>query len=376
VDQTEGTGTTALVRREPGDEADGLRRLAEVVAATADLTTAIREINRLVAGPLGIRVQSCALANPQLRAASGAAAPTPAEAAAVDLWRASLRHGSPVEPMADPADAHRTLVPVVHRRRVHGAVRVVVDGAGLAAASLLPAIGVACGEVAWKASVRRELARNRRRLAIAVEQERTARDVQTSVHHRLALMGDRLAAHLAEAPDRVWRERMQELLLLTGEVDRDVRKSLNVLRTLPAQGDDLPASLRSIARKVMAESDLYVKLVVDGEPRRVSTGRAEALFHVAVEALVGAAFGARAANAVVVLSYGAAEVRLVVRDDGVGLSQRNLFQTSVSQGIRGLQDRLARVGGRLRLSALSPRGAVVEATVPIRRSSADAGAAS
>jgi signal transduction histidine kinase len=371
VDARDSLGTTALAQRGPGQEADGLRRLAEIVAGTADLTTALRDVNRLVA-PLGVKVASCSLVSTQLRAATGAPAPDAAQSAAVEQWRAARRHGAPVETLTETGDA---LVPVVHRRRVHGALKVVataaLDPADLEAAAtrerLLPAIGMACGEVAWKAGARRELARSRRRLAIAVEQERTARDVQASVHRRLAIMGDRLAAHLAEAPDRVWRERMQELLLLTGEVDRDVRQSLNVLRALPVQGGDLPTSLRAIAREVGAQTGMFVKVVVDGEPRRLSEARAEAVFHVAVEALLAAAMSARAVNAVMVLHYRRGEVELIVRDDGVGPTQRNLFATAASPGIRGLQDRLARVGGCLRLTALSPRGMAVEAVVPTRR---------
>jgi signal transduction histidine kinase len=343
-----------------------------VVAGTADLAAAIRDINRLVALPLGARLASCSLLSSQLRAATGALAPLPDEVAAIEGWRAALGDGAaPAEPVDNGVEA---LVPVIHRSRVHGAVRVDWTNTGHDTADLLlPAIGLALGEVVWKAGVRRELARNRRRLAIAVEQERTARDVQTSVHRRLAIMGDRLAAHLAAAPDRVWRERMQELLVLTGEVDRDVRQSLNVLRSLPAQSSDLPTSLRGLARELAAETELFVKVFVDGEPRRLSSARVEALFHVAVESLVAAAFASRAGNAVVVLEYRPGQVALEIRDDGVGLAQRNVFGTAGSKGLRGAQQRLTRVGGRLRLHGLRPRGVVIEAVIPTRRSGAESG---
>ena len=356
----------------PETEASSLRHLAEIVAGTADLAAALREVNRQVAHPHGVHVAACSLVNPQLRAATGAPAPSADELAAVAQWRASLRHGTTAEPLPDPAGVLTVFVPVVHRHRVHGVVRVEAEAADAHrwAEDLLPAIGLACGEVAWKAGVRRQLARNRRRLAIAVEQERTTRSVQDSVHRRLAVMGDRLAAHLAAAPDRVWRERLEELLLLTGEVDRDVRQWRNVLRTLPVQGDDLPTSLRAVAKEMAAETDLFVKVFIDGEPRRLSVARTDALFHVAVESLATAALEARAVNAVVVLEFRADSVRLVVRDDGVGLSQRNVFAKPASHGIRGAQQRLSHVGGTLRLHGQQPRGAEVEATIPTRRGAA------
>lgn len=372
MEHTDRTGATALAMPSAGGEADGLRRLAEVVAGTADLTAAIRDVNRLVAAPLGLRVSSCALVSSQLRAATGSPAPDGEQAEVIERWRTAHRHGVALEPVhttqtarSDAAGTRITLVPVVHRHRVHGAALMTGETAdALHSSPLLPAIGLAFGEVAWKASVRRELARNRRRLAIAVEQERAARDVQTSVHRRLAALGDRLVAHIADAPDRVWRERMEELLHLTGEVDREVRQSLNVLRTMPAQGDDLPASLRAIAREISAETELFVKVFVDGEPRRLSAARVEALFHVAVESLLAAALSARAENAVMILDYEPGEVSLVVRDDGVGLAHRNVFATTGRESIRGLQQRLQRVGGTLGLHSLQPRGLAVEARVP------------
>lgn len=368
LDKGDGRGATLVTGlRATSDEADGLRALAEVVAGAAELSTALREVNRLVALPLGFRLTTCSLVSSHLRAATGAPAPGADEAVAIESWRAAVRHGAPAAPI--PADDD-VLVPVIHRRRVHGAVRIQPQQGPIDADDpLLPAIGMAFGEVAWKAGVRRQLARSRRRLAIAVEQERTARDAQTSLHHRLSVLGDRLAATVADAPDRVWRMRMQELLLLTGEADREVRQSLNLLRSLPAQGDDLPAALKALAREVSATTDTYVKVDVAGDPRKLTTGRHEALFHVAVEALLAAAFSARALSAMVVLEYGPGEVRLTVRDDGVGLSHRQFFAApgAPGKGLRGAQERLSRVAGRLRLSGLRPRGAVVEATVPCGR---------
>jgi signal transduction histidine kinase len=372
LDKGEGSGAATLVSRlrARSDEAASLRALAEVVGGTAELSTAIRDVNRLVAIPLGFRLDCCSLVSTHLRAATGAPAPRDGEAGAIEQWRIAVRHGAPATPVRVENGGGKILVPVIHRRRVHGVLRVQAE-ADIVEDPLLPAIGMAFGEVAWKAGVRRQLARSRRRLAIAVEQERTARDAQASLHRRLSVLGDRLAATVADAPDRVWRMRMQELLLLTGEADREVRQSLNLLRSLPAQGDDLPAALKALAREVSASTETNVKVEVTGDPRKITSGRHEALFHVAVEALLAAALSARALSAVVLLEYDPRQVRLTVRDDGVGLAHRQFFTGAgaPSKGLRGAQERLSRVAGRMRLSGMRPRGAVVEATVPCGRQS-------
>ncbi|MDQ1443915.1 MAG: hypothetical protein QOI20_379 [Acidimicrobiaceae bacterium] len=381
MDQRQAVGTIAFTTglRDTGlrdvglgdDEAAGLRVLAQVVAETADLALALREINRRVAAPRGLRVAGCCFTGAQMRAATGAPVPSDDELTAIQRWRAAARRDEPLDitlGRGDPADAD-LLVPIVQRRRVHGVVRVQRTGdeaPSPMATGLLSAIGVGCGEVARKAGLRRELGRARRRLAIAEEQERMARDAQASVHRQLTVLGDRLACHLADTPDRVWRRRMQELLALAGEADREVRQSLNMLQSLPAQDDDLPSSLRHLAKGVSQTTNLVVKVFVDGRPRRLSRGRTVALFHVAVEALLAAALTARAGNAVVVLEYRPDDVHLEVRDDGVGLSHRQVFGTAVSAGLRGAQERLSRVDGRLRLFGMRPTGAVVQATVPRR----------
>ena len=72
-------------------------------------------------------------------------------------------------------------------------------------------------------------------------------------------------------------------------------------------------------------------------------------------------------NAVVVLEYRSDEVRLTVRDDGVGMAQRSIFGRTPNTGVGGAHSRLRAVGGALNVHAQRPRGMVVEATVPVGR---------
>jgi signal transduction histidine kinase len=340
-----------------GAETAALRALADIGAGTADLAGAIRRMNRTLGPLLQAKIESCCLGTPALRAATGMAPPDAEEAAAIRGWRAAAANGD--EPVAQ-LQAHTASIPLVHRQRVHGLVRLVLEsGAPMPSAHVLAAIGLACGNVAWKAGVRKDLARKRRRLAIAAEQEEANRQAQAAI-------GDRLLSHVAEAPDRVWRRRLEELLLLTGTADREVRHTRSFVQSLPVQGEDLQGSLRGLIREVATATALIVKLQVEGEPRPLPASRQDALFRVAADALLSAAERSRAHHAVVVLIYGLDDVRLIVRDDGVGLIQRDLFG-GPGWGVRAAQERIREVGGVLCVRNGSPRGAAIEATVPLRR---------
>ncbi len=58
---------------------------------------------------------------------------------------------------------------------------------------------------------------------------------------------------------------------------------------------------------------------------------------------------------------GNAELRVTVRDDGAGVPE------GVREGIglRGMAERVAALGGRLTLDAATPRGALLEARLPL-----------
>ena len=85
------------------------------------------------------------------------------------------------------------------------------------------------------------------------------------------------------------------------------------------------------------------------------------LVRVAQEALANVARHARARRVQVALEYGAG-VRLVVRDDGVGLGP----QPATGYGLRGLRERVAQHGGRLRVENRPTGGVELVADLPER----------
>lgn len=346
-------------------EAEALSRLAEVVASRGGLTVAVRELNRVLPAELGIRVKSISLSNAQLRATVGGRLPDACELEAVRSWRAVLGRGGQVRPRAMSG---ALLVPVVHRTKVLGVLRVVLSRPlDDRVTELLLAVGAGCAQLVHKAGLQHHVAESERRLAVAAERDRIAQDLHDSVGQLIVGMGMRLAQYLADAPDKVWRARLEELLQMAGRGNREVRQSVYALLFLEAKRGGLQASIRELCRKYEITTGIPVRFVVHGSVTPLGASKEDALFRVAHEALVNIERHARAALATVQLAYEADGVSLSVRDDGVGLGHRDPFGRSGHFGIRAMQRRLEEAGGTLRVRNATPRGVLVEAVIPRRK---------
>jgi signal transduction histidine kinase len=349
-------------------EAEALSRLAEVVASSGGLAEAVRALNRVLPAELGIRARSISLANAQLRATVGGPVPHASELEAVRSWRAVLGRGGRPQPRPGSGDL---LVPMVHRSKVVGVLRVALRKEhDHQVAELLLAVGAGCAELVHKAVLRQHLADSERRLAVAAERDRIAQDLHDSVGQLVTGMGMRLAQYVADAPDRVWRARLEELLQMAGRGSREVRQSVYALLFLDAKRGGLQTSIRELCRKFETTTGIPVRFLVRGTVAPVGAAKEDALFRAAHEALVNIERHARASLATVQLAYEDDAVTLSVRDDGVGLGHRDPFGRSGHFGIRAMQRRLEDAGGDLRISNVTPRGVHVEAVIPRRKRTA------
>ncbi|MBW3668888.1 MAG: GAF domain-containing sensor histidine kinase [Actinobacteria bacterium] len=347
-------------------EAEVLARLSHVVACSGGLADAVRELNRTLAVDLGVKLRSISIANAKLRVAVGGRIPDAVELEAVRSWRAVLAKGGSLRCRPVPGGV---LVPVAHRTKVHGAMRVAAGGVAIEGATeaLLLAMGAACAELVHKAGLREQLADSERRLAVAAERDRIAQDLHDSVGQLIVAMGMRLAQYVADAPDKVWRLRLEELLQMAGRGNREVRQSVYALLFLEARGTGLASSIRELCSRFEITTGLPVRFQQRGTPTAMASVKEDALFRTAHEALVNAERHARASMLTVQLVYGSDGVRVSVRDDGVGLRHRDPFGRSGHFGIRAMQRRVEEAGGELRVTNAEPRGVLVEASVSSRK---------
>jgi two-component system sensor histidine kinase UhpB len=148
----------------------------------------------------------------------------------------------------------------------------------------------------------------------------------------------------------------------------EVRKLALELR--PSVLDDLGlvAALRQYVRSTEERSGLAAQLTVVGfdesADERLPAQVETALFRIAQEALTNAIRHARASSVQVRLRRAPGSVTLEVRDDGVGLGAAP-SQDGEHLGMFGMRERARLLGGTFVATPVSPRGTLVQASVPL-----------
>jgi signal transduction histidine kinase len=113
-----------------------------------------------------------------------------------------------------------------------------------------------------------------------------------------------------------------------------------------------------------ATAGLVVTKSLEGRPRALPASVELAAYRIVQEAITNVVRHSRAGHASVVLGYGAAGLTVRVDDDGrTGVRPDGIVQ---GNGLRGMQERAAALGGRLSLTASPLGGLRVEARLPTR----------
>jgi signal transduction histidine kinase len=344
-----------------------LYHLSDVVAGTADITTALRRLNRVIQPETGISLQSISIVNAEAREAAGANAPAKDEMEAVRSWRATLaKSKTPLRPKETSAGV---LVPIVHRNRVQGALRVFIDtDRPPPEPELLSAIGSGCAEGIYKAGLRRDLAESERRLLISSERDRIARDLHDSVGQVLTGLALKLGELAAQAPDPAWRNSLVKLKEMAARGSEEVRDSIYSLLFLDVRKKGLHRALKELAAKFEATTGIEVEVKVEGETASIPKLKEDAMYRVVHEALMNVERHSKASFVNVVLTYAAEDTWVRVRDEGVGLAHRDPFRGKAGHfGLSGLSQLMEEVGGQLEIKNATPRGVIVEGRIPRRR---------
>jgi len=191
-------------------------------------------------------------------------------------------------------------------------------------------------------------------LSATAERNRLARDIHDSLGHHLTAISIQLekAVAFGDRDPVVAGRALADARLSVGRALEDVRASVGTLRAEPVR---LVAALGELA------DDARVALSVDGEEREVDQATVTALYRAAQEAITNARRHGRAGRVAVSVSFGAADTRLVVSDDGVGFdvgAARDGF------GLVGLRERAALLGGSVTVDSSPGTGTRVTVAVP------------
>lgn len=214
----------------------------------------------------------------------------------------------------------------------------------------------------------RNLLMRERYQAILVERSRLARELHDTLEQGLAgikLQLEAVGGSLEASPEAARRslEVAREMLRYSME---EARRSVLDLRSQSLEDKDIARALSDLADRMTAGTPLRAEVHVAGSPHPLDASQEHHLFRIAVEALTNAIKHAGATRIGVELSFGSQGTDLVVSDDGDGFGRAVGGGDRDHFGLRGIRERVDKLGGSLRLEDRPEGGTRLAVRVPRR----------
>ena len=184
------------------------------------------------------------------------------------------------------------------------------------------------------------------------ERRRLERDLHDGAQQRLVALGMALRLAQRHLPHVNVESVMDQAVAELATAVAELRQIAHGLR--PTSLDDgLHAALAALTSK------LPVPVVLDVQPAVIAEQLATTAYFVAAEAITNAAKYAQASTIQVRVTQSGSAVSIRVEDDGIGGAQAR-----TGSGLSGLADRVAALGGSMRLSSPVGAGTRLEAVLP------------
>jgi signal transduction histidine kinase/ligand-binding sensor domain-containing protein len=215
----------------------------------------------------------------------------------------------------------------------------------------------------------RKMARTfRDRLEIRhAERERIAREL-----HDTLLQGIQgLILFFQAVPDHIpkedpFRAKLNQALDRAHRVLTEGRSRVRDLRASDNAMSDLVVAFTTLAQELAEEWPAKFQVVSEGAPRDIDQAIREEVYLIGREALLNAFQHARASEIDVCVGFDAKQLRVLVRDNGIGIDLKILEANHRPGhwGLVGMQERATSIGGHLATSAKSGMGTMVKLIVP------------
>jgi signal transduction histidine kinase len=200
------------------------------------------------------------------------------------------------------------------------------------------------------------------------ERERIARELHDTLLQSVQGLVLRFQAVANRMPPgEPSRAQLESALKSADDVIVEGRNRVRDLRASDASRGPL-ANLQELADAAGFDPPIPIRIVMEGRPRPVHPLVSAELRRIAGEALVNVARHARASVVDVAITYADRQLRVHIRDDGVGLAPSVLARGSKEGhfGLIGMRERATRIGAALSINSSAGKGTDVILTLPAR----------
>lgn len=205
------------------------------------------------------------------------------------------------------------------------------------------------------------------------ERKRISRELHDETGQ--ALMVIRLYLGMLESTvnGRAARNKIHELLEVVDRTIEGIRRIIARLSPLVLQELGMVAAIRKEAKDLAKNRGVKTRVLVADDVGRLAPEVETAIYRVVQEALHNVAKHSEAKTAGVQLTRENDAVRIVVEDDGVGISGSTSGSQRRTFGLAGMRERIGGLGGSMRVQSRRGQGTKITVTVPAPRAAEEPG---
>jgi PAS domain S-box-containing protein len=198
------------------------------------------------------------------------------------------------------------------------------------------------------------------------ERARIARELHDEAGQSLTALLLQLAGVEAMLPGGAGQAKrhLVELQSLTASIVEEVRRLMQNLRPSLLDDQGLIPATRSYAKMRLEHSGVKFQIDVQGVKRKLLASLETALFRIFQEAITNIAKHAEAKNGRIELHFKHSSLEAQITDDGCGFDPVSSRATWQTFGLLGIEERVAILGGTLRIDSQEGRGTKIHLTVP------------
>jgi len=196
------------------------------------------------------------------------------------------------------------------------------------------------------------------------ERKRISRELHDETGQALMVIRLYLGMLESSVSARNARLKIRETLEVVDRTIEGIRRIIGRLSPLVLQELGLIAAVRKEAKDIAKNSGVKARVTVSPEFGRLPAALETAIYRIVQEALHNVAKHAGATTVTIDLKQEGEVVKLVVEDDGVGIFSKPK-PARQTFGLTGMRERMANVGGKMRVTSTRGRGTRIEVSAPV-----------
>jgi signal transduction histidine kinase len=206
-------------------------------------------------------------------------------------------------------------------------------------------------------------------LAVAEERARIARDIHDGFVQALASIdvGIEVCRRLDQRNPKRLASELEELQRTVKQGYREARRYLDRLRQRTPQGPAVEIAMQELVREFQDRGEIQVELRAEADGLSSRDGLGFEVLQIVREGLTNVVRHAAATKAAVFVESRNGTVEVVIRDDGRGFpaaSESGTEDLPANVAPWSIRERVASLGGSLRLKSVVGRGSEIRITLP------------